>query len=49
MGNDDAHSYYYCDPRGFNGTEEEKARVLGGVAAMWGEYVDGTNLESRLW
>jgi len=41
--------YYGCDPRGFNGTASEKRLVVGGVATMWGEYVDGTNLESRLW
>jgi hexosaminidase len=41
--------YYYCDPRGFDGTYEEKQRVIGGIATMWGEYVDGTNVEARLW
>lgn len=41
--------FYYCDPRGFEGSEEQKKRVLGGVAALWGEFVDGTNLESVLW
>uniref|UniRef100_A0A183C880 Beta-hexosaminidase n=1 Tax=Globodera pallida TaxID=36090 RepID=A0A183C880_GLOPA len=44
-----AKEIYYCDPRGFEGTYEEKQRVIGGIATMWGEYVDATNVESRTW
>lgn len=49
MKGDEPKSYYNCDPRSFNGTNEQKKLVLGGIAAMWGEYVDGTNIEPRLW
>ncbi|KAF7637854.1 Beta-hexosaminidase [Meloidogyne graminicola] len=41
--------YYYCDPRNFAGTYEQKQLVIGGIATMWGEYIDGTNLEATLW
>lgn len=30
-------------------TEEEKARILGGEAAMWSEVVSSENIDSRLW
>ncbi|CAJ0590453.1 unnamed protein product [Cylicocyclus nassatus] len=41
--------YYECDPTNFQGTAAQKALVLGGEAAMWGEFVDATNLIQRLW
>ncbi|ODM94535.1 Beta-hexosaminidase subunit beta [Orchesella cincta] len=41
--------YYLCDPQNFNGTSRQKRLVIGGGAALWGEYVDSTNLTPRLW
>ena len=40
------------DPLGGNNetlTAEEKARVLGGEATMWAEYVTEENIDSRIW
>ena len=41
--------YYGCDPQDFNGTDAQKELVMGGGVAMWSEYVDATNLLSRMW
>jgi hexosaminidase len=43
-------NFYNNDPTaGLSLSAEEAARVLGGEAAMWGEQVDETNIESRVW
>jgi len=45
----DWEKYYNCEPLSFNGTEAQHKLVLGGEAAIWTEYVDGSNLISRVW
>jgi hexosaminidase len=30
-------------------SDEEKARILGGEVAMWGEFVSSENVDSRIW
>uniref|UniRef100_A0A8B9NU82 Beta-hexosaminidase n=1 Tax=Apteryx owenii TaxID=8824 RepID=A0A8B9NU82_APTOW len=40
---------YQVEPLKFEGSPEQKDRVIGGEACMWGEYVDVTNLTPRLW
>lgn len=45
----DWRTYYQVQPLDFHGSEEQKRRVIGGEVAMWGEYVDATNLSPRLW
>lgn len=33
----------------FKGNDEQAKLLIGGEAAIWSEYVDGGNLDSRLW
>jgi len=50
--NQPASEHYLVDPLGGDGarlTAEEKARVLGGEATMWSEYVTPENIDSRIW
>ena len=41
--------YYQCDPHDFEGDETQKSLVMGGGAAVWGEFVDATNLIPTMW
>jgi hexosaminidase len=44
--------HYQVDPQDKDAAElnsEEKARILGGEACMWGEYVTPENIDSRIW
>jgi len=47
-----ASFHYDVDPLGKkaeNLTAEETARILGGEACMWAEFVNSDNIESRIW
>ncbi len=47
-----ASFHYANDPLGMENaklTEAEKARILGGEACMWAEFVNPENIESRIW
>jgi hexosaminidase len=47
-----AARHYVVDPMSdaaANLSAEEKQRILGGEACMWGEYVSGENIDSRIW
>lgn len=47
-----AARHYAVDPMGgaaANLTPQEKARILGGEATMWSEYVNWENMDSRIW
>jgi hexosaminidase len=50
--NQSAAFHYMNDPLGGEGASlspEEKARVLGGEATMWSEFVVPENIDSRIW
>uniref|UniRef100_A0AC35TY24 Beta-hexosaminidase n=1 Tax=Rhabditophanes sp. KR3021 TaxID=114890 RepID=A0AC35TY24_9BILA len=47
--NTEGIALYECDPQGFNGTQSQKDRVIGGIAALWGEFIDASNLEPVSW
>ena len=50
--NQPASQHYLVDPLGGDGAslnEEQKARVLGGEATMWSEFVTPENIDSRIW
>jgi hexosaminidase len=50
--NQSAAQHYLADPLSGDGnslTPEERARVLGGEATMWSEFVTPENIDSRIW
>jgi len=47
---DPASFHYSIDPIGKEGLKaDEKSRILGGEACMWGEFVNPDNIDSRIW
>lgn len=47
-----AARHYAVDPMSgdaANLSSDEKSRVLGGEACMWGEYITPANIDSRIW
>jgi hexosaminidase len=47
-----ASRHYAVDPMDQSSaalSRDEKARILGGEACMWSEYVDAENIDSRIW
>ncbi len=50
--NQAAAEHYLVDPMGGDAatlTAEQKARILGGEATMWSEYVTPKTMDSRIW
>ncbi len=50
--NQSAEQHYLADPLGGEGaalTADQKARILGGEATMWSEFVTPENVDSRIW
>jgi hexosaminidase len=47
-----ASKLYAVDPLGGDAatlSADEKARILGGEVAMWGEFISAENVDSRIW
>ena len=47
-----ARAHYQVDPFAggvANLTDDEKKKILGGEACMWGEHVSGETIDSRIW
>jgi len=47
-----ASRHYAVDPisgAASNLTDEQKTRILGGEACMWGEWISPENIDSRIW
>lgn len=42
-------AYHAVEPLAFNGSVAQHALVIGGEAAMWGEYTDASNALSKTW
>lgn len=50
--NESAEAHYLADPMSGDAaslTAEQKARILGGEAAMWSEFVTPETIDSRIW
>jgi hexosaminidase len=45
----DWEKFYNCEPLNFDGTDEQKKRVLGGEALMFSDVVNEYNIMPRLW
>lgn len=45
----DWRRFYRCDPQLSNIGEAEKKLIIGGEAALWGEFVDENNFFQRIW
>lgn len=44
------YKYYKIEPtKNWRGTREQLNLLLGGEACLWGEYVDTSNIQTRLW
>jgi len=42
-------AYHAVEPLDFKGNDTQKALVVGGEAAMWGEFTDASNALSKTW
>jgi hexosaminidase len=45
----DWEKFYNCEVLDFSGTDEQKKRVLGGEALMWGEIVNEYSIMPKVW